>query len=72
MTDHIHIQGGAGPFEAAAAAAVVAHVLETEKAARERRPHTGNRPPAWVRVIQPHDPDDPLAIVLPDHRGDPL
>ncbi|HEX2153840.1 MAG TPA: hypothetical protein VHL52_07670 [Acidimicrobiia bacterium] len=72
MTDRIQIQGGAGPFEAAAAAAVVVHVLEAERVARERRPQTGSRPPAWVRAVQPHHPDDPLAVVLPDHRGDPL
>lgn len=72
MSDQIEIKGGAGPFEAAAAAAVVSHVLEAERAARERRPGSSNRPPAWVRAVQPRNPDDPLAVVLPDHRGDPL
>lgn len=72
MTDRIQIQGGAGPFEAAALAAVIQHVLETERAARSRRPDTGNRPPAWVRAVQPRNPADPLDVIYPDHRGDPL
>lgn len=50
----IRIVGGAGPFEAAAIAVVVQHVLENEQAARARPPRR-NEPPAWVRagVAQP-------------------
>lgn len=66
------IKGGAGPFEAAAVAAVIVHVLESERAARALRPPASNLPPAWMRSVQPVDPADPLALVLPDHRGDPL
>jgi hypothetical protein len=72
MTEPIQIKGGAGPFEAAALAAVIDHVLESEKAARRRRPDSANRPPAWMRAVQPRNPDDPLEILYPDHRGDPL
>lgn len=72
MTDRMQIKGGAGPFEAAALAAVVSHLLETEKAALRRRPHPGHRPPAWVRAAWPRDPHDPLDVLAPDHRGDPL
>ncbi|MFP3914766.1 MAG: hypothetical protein ACLFWM_07815 [Actinomycetota bacterium] len=72
MTEPIQIRGGAGPFEAAALVAVVNHVLASEQEARRRRPDVTNRPPAWVRAVQPRHPDDPLDVVLPDHRGDPL
>lgn len=72
MTDRIQIQGGAGPFEAAALAAIIDHVLESEKAARRRRPDSANRPPAWVRAVQHRDPEDPMNAIYPDHRGDPL
>lgn len=72
MTEGIEIRGGAGGFEAAAVAAVVQHVLDREKAARERRPNHGHRPPAWVRAARPRNPDDPLDVIRPDHRGDPL
>lgn len=72
MSDRMQIRGGAGPFEAAAVAAVVNHVLESEQAARVRRPANANRFPAWVRALHPHDPDDPLRFVAPDHGGDPI
>src|SRR5690606_40419186 len=36
MGSGLEIRGGAGPFEAAAVAAVVQHVLETERALRQR------------------------------------
>lgn len=72
MTDRMQIRGGAGPFEAAALAAVLTHVLEAEQEARHRRPKTTNHPPAWVRAAWPRHPDDPLDLVVPDHRGDPL
>lgn len=71
MSDQIDIVGGAGPFEAAAVVAVVRHVLAEEEAARRRRPAT-NLPPAWVRAMQPHDPDDPLSVIRPDYSGDPM
>jgi len=71
MTDPIEIRGGAGPFEAAAVAAVVQHVLDTERQRRSRRPDAPPRPPAWVRAAFPRDPHDPLYAVFPDHRGDP-
>lgn len=72
MTDPLRIKGGAGPFEAAVLAAVIDHVLQSERAARRRRPDVTPRPPAWVRAAQPRNPDDPLDIIYPDHRGDPL
>lgn len=71
MNEPIEIRGGAGPFEAAAVVAVVNHVLESEKAARSRRPPS-HLPPAWMRAVRPISPDDPLAIIRPDHRGDDL
>lgn len=69
--ESIQIKGGAGPFEAAAIAAVISHVLEVEKVAQASRP-PNNRPSAWVRAGRPRDPEDPLDVILPDHRGDPL
>lgn len=72
MTDQVQIKGGAGEFEAAALAAVVSHVLESEEVALRRRPDPAHRPPAWVRAGWPRDPDDPLDVIVPDHRGDPL
>ncbi len=72
MSEGIQIRGGAGPFEAAAVAAVVSHVLEAEEAARVRRPGSSNQLPAWVRALHPRPSGDPVGIVVPDHRGDPL
>lgn len=72
MTDQVQIQGGAGEFEAAALAAVVSYVLESEKVAMRRRPDPPNHPPAWVRAGWARDPDDPLDVIAPEHRGDPL
>ncbi|HEX7100927.1 MAG TPA: hypothetical protein VF377_17025 [Acidimicrobiia bacterium] len=72
MSTGLEIRGGAGPFEAAAVAAVVQHVLETERALRQRPPAGSNTPPAWVRAALPRNPEDPIEWVFPDHRGDPL
>ena len=72
MNDRMQIRGGAGPFEAGAVAAVVNHVLESEQAARVRRPANANGFSAWVRALHSHDSDDPLRVVVPDHRGDPV
>lgn len=72
MSAGFEIRGGAGPFEAAAVAAVVQHVLDTERALRQRRPNGSNGLPAWVRAALPRDPEDPIQWVYPDHRGDPL
>lgn len=72
MSEMLEIRGGAGPFQAAAVVAVIEAVLESEEAARVRRPSPANRPPAWVRALHPRRPDDPLDVLLPDHRGDPL
>lgn len=72
MGSGLEIRGGAGPFEAAAVAAVVQHVLETERALRQRPPAVSNGLPAWVRAALPRNPEDPVQWVHPDHRGDPL
>jgi hypothetical protein len=48
----IRISGGAGPFEAAAIAVVIQHILETEAAARSKPPRR-NTPPAWIRLGAP-------------------
>ncbi len=48
----IDIRGGAGEYEAAAIAAVVKHVLETEEALRWALPPP-NVPHAWVRLGRP-------------------
>ncbi len=48
----IAITGGAGPMEAAAIAAIVQHVLDSEDAARSRRPSRAV-PPAWVQLGAP-------------------
>lgn len=72
MTDRIEIRGGAEAGEAAAVVAVINHVLEVEQAARSRRPTSNTTPPAWMRAGWPRRPDDPLDLVFPDHRGDPI
>lgn len=72
MSDGFQIKGGAGPFEAAALAAVLSHVREEEAAAQRRRPDPTRLPPAWVRAGWARHPDDPLDVIVPDHRGDPL
>ena len=72
MNQLTRIEGGAGPFEAAVVAAVVNEVLRTEQQARQSPPQPTNRPPAWVRALQPRNLEDPLVVVVPDHRGDPL
>jgi hypothetical protein len=71
MIDGVEITGGAGPAEAAAVVAVITHILEVEHVASVSRPRS-HRPPAWMRAAFPRDPDDPLDIIIPDHRGDPL
>lgn len=70
-TDSLEIKGGAGPFHAAAIVAVIDHVINAEAAAKSRLPPS-HLPPAWVRAARPRRPEDPLDLVLPDHRGDPL
>lgn len=72
MAAPMQIRGGAEEAEAAAVVAVVGYVLEMEAAARARRPESHTRPPAWMRAGWPRHPDDPLDVILPDHRGDPL
>lgn len=71
MSEGIQIKGGAGPAEAAAIVAVITHILEVERVASASRP-ASNHPPAWVRAARPRRPDDPLDILLPEHRGDAL
>lgn len=68
----VEIRGGAGPFHAAAIVAVIDHVLNSEAEAQSRRPPASNLPPAWVRAARPQRRDEPLDVVTPDHRGDPL
>lgn len=71
MADGVEIRGGAGPFEAAAIVAVIDHVLAVEAGARASRPRS-NLPPAWMQAARRRNPDDPLDVIYPDHRGDPL
>lgn len=65
MSESIQITGGASGFEAAAVSVVINHVLETEAAARSKRPPS-NRPSAWMRAVMPRNPDDPLGEVQPE------
>lgn len=69
MADY-EIRGGAGPYEAAAIVAVIRRLQEEAAAARAVRPPVP-RPTAWVRAYQPAHPDDPLADVGPERRGQP-
>lgn len=62
------IAGGAGPYEAAAIAAVIAHLQAEAAVANAERPRQP-RPAAWVRSYQGFHADDPLPVVLPDPRG---
>ncbi len=51
MPERVHIQGGAGPYEAAA---IVAVIVERERAEGRRRSRSRrqNVPPAWVRAAR--------------------
>jgi hypothetical protein len=62
------IRGGAGPYEAAAIVAVFNRLLAEASAARAAQPGLP-RLPAWVRAYQGTDPEDPMPIVSPEHRG---
>ncbi len=64
----VEITGGAGPYEAAAIAAVIARVQAETAAANAQRPRPP-RPSAWVRSYQGFHADDPLPVILPDPRG---
>jgi hypothetical protein len=64
----VEIAGGAGPYEAAAIAAVIAQTLAEAAAAGAQRPRPP-RPTAWVRSYQGFHADDPLPVILPDPRG---
>ena len=61
-----YIKGGAGEFEAAVIAVVLDQIAREEAVASQRRgkPKTGL--PAWVRAIQPGEPQTPRQIVRPD------
>jgi hypothetical protein len=61
----MRITGGAGPFEAAAIAVVIEHILESERAARAKPPRR-HVPAAWTRagVAQPFGRFNPP--VLPE------
>jgi hypothetical protein len=61
------ISGGAGAYEAAAVAAVIARMVEESAAARSQLPRAP-RPPAWVRAYQGFHADDPLPVVVPEPR----
>jgi hypothetical protein len=61
----IRITGGAGPFEAAAIAVVIQHILEIEATARARPPGR-NVAPAWVRAGSPQPFGRYTPPVLPE------
>jgi|FLYL01.1.fsa_nt_gi hypothetical protein len=65
MTE-IRIRGGAGEYEAAAVAAVVAYLLELEEAAASVPPSSGNVPPAWMRAVMPTQPGTFNPPVFPE------
>jgi len=66
VTDpEIQIRGGAGPYEAAALAAVIVRVLEEEDVLRARRP-ARDVPPAWVRSGMPEPFGRFVPPVVPD------
>lgn len=67
MATDIEIKGGAGPFEAAAIAAVVDKLRNEEARSGQRSTDTDGRLPAWVRALAPvDDPSDPRTVVVPD------
>ena len=59
MTEPIEIRGGAGPEEAAAIAAAIAHLV-AEEWALSSRPQTVPRQSAWVQSWRPREIDAPL------------
>lgn len=65
MSDGIEIRGGAGEFEAAVIAVVLDRIAEDERAAREGRPKSESGLSAWVRAINPEEPELPLEIAGP-------
>jgi hypothetical protein len=66
MTDFVEIKGGAGEFEAVVIAVVIDRITRDENAARQWRGGHGPGLPAWVRSVQPGDPDRPREIVWPE------
>ncbi|HEX6947715.1 MAG TPA: hypothetical protein VF246_10240 [Acidimicrobiia bacterium] len=56
MTD-LHIQGGAGEFEAAVIAIVIDHLAREEAAARALGGQPDSMLPAWVRATPQLTPD---------------
>lgn len=71
MSDRVEIKGGAGDFEAAVIAVVLDRIAREESAALQRRGERKRGLSAWVRAIQPGEPQTPGEVVHPDrgHRG---
>ena len=62
MSDGIEIRGGAGEFEAAVIAVVLDRISEDERVAREGRPKSESGLSAWMRAINPEEPEVPLEM----------
>ena len=70
LASHVVVRGAAGPYEAAAIAAVIRFVLEREQAARRLPPGLACQPlSAWQRAFLPRHPDDPFAGILSPTSG---
>lgn len=67
MTDIIEIRGGAGPEEAGAITAIIAHLLDDARAAAAR-PATAPRPSPWVQSWRPRELHEPLPSHVYDSR----
>lgn len=65
MSRGLEIKGGAGEFEAAVIAVVIEHLAREESAARQGRGEPKSSLPAWIRAIQPGEPQTPREIVHP-------
>lgn len=65
MSTDWRIKGGAGEFEAAVIAVVLDRISREEAAARQKRGKRDTGLPAWVRAIQPGEPQTPQDIVRP-------
>ena len=62
----VEIKGGADEFEAAVVAVVIDRIKREESAARQGRGSRGPGLPAWVRAVQPGEPDTPREVVWPE------
>jgi len=66
MTEGFEIKGGADEFEAAVIAVVIEQIVREEKTFRQGRSNGLAGLSAWVRALNPEEPNMPREVVTPD------